>query len=117
MRSKRRLLIVALIALSILVAANLARVMGARAGAIAAERSRERLQLVWPSLMDMPANDRALLVGLALTCHVENRPAIVGDVVECLRGALDDPHAMLPKGVDRNAARARLDQLLGQQTI
>ncbi|CAG9191377.1 conserved hypothetical protein [Paraburkholderia tropica] len=94
-----------------------ATAVGRMAGEEAGSRSKERLQLVWPSIMDMPVNDRALLVGLAMTCHVEDRPAIAGDVVECLRDALDDPHAALPKGIDRNSARAKLDQLLRQQNV
>nr|WP_223964835.1 hypothetical protein [Burkholderia diffusa] len=96
---------------AVLLASTVGRVAGEQAGS----RSKERLQLVWPSIMDMPTNDRALLVGLAMTCRVEDRPAIAGDVVECLRDALDDPHALLPKGVDRDAARIRLDQLLRQR--
>jgi len=117
MSAKRLLRFVALIALSLLVVVNAARVIGAKAGADVALRSKERLQLVWPSIMDMPVNDRALLVGLAMTCHVEQRPAIAGDVVECLRDAVDDPHAMLPKGVDRDSARVKLDQLLHQWNV
>lgn len=117
MSAKRLLQFGALAALSILIVANFARVIGAKAGASAGERSKERLQLVWPSIMDMPVDDRALLVGLAMTCHVEQRPAIVGDVVECLRDAVDDPHAILPNGVDRDSARAKLDQLLHQSNV
>lgn len=49
------------------------------------------------------------------TCHVEDRPAIAGNVVECLRDALNDSRAMLPKGVGRDSARARFDQLLRQR--
>lgn len=117
MNAKRLLILGASAALSVLVAVNVGRVMGAKAGAAAGERSKERLQLIWPSLMDMPVNDRALLVGLAMTCQVERRPAIAGDVVECLRDAVDDPHALLPKGVDRDDARTRLDQLLRQHNV
>ncbi|PNE59903.1 hypothetical protein A8H39_01790 [Paraburkholderia fungorum] len=117
MSPKRRLLFVALIALSILVAVHVAQVLGMKAGAAAAVRSKERLQLVWPWFIDMPVDDRALLVGLAMTCHVEDQPAIAGDVVECLRNALDDPHVMLPKGIDRNSARARLRRLLRQRNV
>ncbi len=93
----------------------LASTVGRIAGEHDASLSKERLQLVWPSIMDMPVNDRALLVGLAMTCHVEQRPAVASDVVSCLRGAVDDPHTMLPKGVDRDSARAKLDQLLHQR--
>jgi hypothetical protein len=115
MRTKRIFLVGASVALSALVLVQVAGVIGTRAGAAAGELSKDRLQLVWPSIMNMPVDDRALLVGLAMTCHVEQRPAIAGDVVECLRDAVDDPHAILPKGVSPGSAKARLDQLLRQR--
>jgi hypothetical protein len=104
--------IVAVLAVGTPLAIKLGHVVGEQAGL----HSKERLQLVWPSIMDMPVNDRVLLVGLAMTCHVEDRPAVAGDVVECLRDALDKPQVMLPKGIDRDGARARFDQLLRQRS-
>jgi len=115
---KKRIVIVAIAALVIVGGSiMLASIIGRLAGERAAAASKERLELIWPSLMQMPVNDRALLVGLAMTCHVEQRPAIAGDVVACLLDAVDDPHAILPKGVDRDSARARLDKLLHQKNV
>lgn len=89
--------------------------IGHKAGADAAALARDRLQLVWPSLMTMPEEDRALIVGLAMTCELERQPLEPRDVVACLRSAAADPHAMLPKGVDQARAQARLEQLLPQR--
>lgn len=109
--------IAAIGALLIAGALLLASTAGRSAGERAASQSKARLQLVWPSIMDMPFADRALLVGLAMTCHLEDRPAVAADVVSCLRDAADDPRAVLPKGVDRDTARARLEKLLPQRTL
>ena len=94
-----------------------ATVVGRIAGEDAAAHAKERLVLVWPSLMNMPVNDRALLVGLAMTCHLEQRPAATIEVIACLKEAVDDPHVVLPKGVGRASARVKLDQLLRQQSV
>jgi len=113
---KPRILIAGISALVVVVGSVLlASAVGRVGGELAGSHSRERLQLVWPSIMDMPVNDRALLVGLAITCHLERRPAVVTDVVACLQDAVDDPHALFPNGVDRDNARARLDQLLHER--
>lgn len=114
---KKRIIIVAIAALVIAGSVMLASIIGRSAGEHAAAASKDRLELIWPSLMEMPGNDRALLAGLAMTCHVEQRPATASDVVACLRGAVDDPHTILPKGVDRDSARARLDELLHHKNI
>ena len=89
-----------------------AMIVGRMTGAEAAARSHERLQLVWPSIMTMPVNDRALIVGLAMSCRLEQRPVEAGEVVACLREAAASPDAMLPNGVDRASVPARLEQLI-----
>lgn len=86
--------------------------IGHQAGRSAGERARERLQLALPSFESLPEGDRALLVGLAMTCKLENRPAEVGEVVACLRDAANDPNVFLPKGVDKSAVPGRLEHLL-----
>lgn len=93
------------------VSMNMAHKAGSEAGTLA----RERLELVWPSLMAMPEADRALIVGLAMSCRMEQRPAEPREVVACLREAAADPHAILPKDVDQASAQSRLEQLLQRQ--
>lgn len=90
---------------------------GRLAGQNAGERSIARIALVWPEIRSMPYNDRALLVGLAMTCRLENRAAVQSEVVACLRGAAADPDAILPKGMDRGQAQARLVQLLREKAV
>lgn len=86
--------------------------LGHWAGKGAGERAKARLQLVIPSFDRLPNDDRALLVGLAMTCRLEDRPAQAREVVACLREAATDPHAFLPKSVDKAAVPGRLEQLL-----
>ncbi|MBA9869741.1 hypothetical protein D7S79_08525 [Ralstonia insidiosa] len=100
-----------LLALAVLLTAGGA-FLGHQAGSSAGERAKERLQLVLPAIDSLPEHDRALLVGLAMTCKLENRPAEVDEVVACLRDAANDPDAFLPKGVDKGAVPGRLEQLL-----
>lgn len=95
-----------------LVGVGAAHMIGRMAGADAGDRSRDRLQIIWPSIMTMQQDDRALIVGLAMSCHLEHRPTAANEVVACLREAAADPHAILPKGMDAAGARARLEQLL-----
>lgn len=93
----------------------LASMVGGVAKTWSGDRSKERLQLVFPSIMNMPVSDRVLLVDLAMTCHLEQRQAARTEVTACLRKAVDDPHATFPNGVNRDGARARLNQLLHQR--
>ncbi|MDN7664070.1 hypothetical protein [Burkholderia cenocepacia] len=89
--------------------------IGSNAGKADAELAKQRLELVWPSFMSMPDGDRALVVGLAMTCNLSRRPADAGQVVACLKSAASDPNATLPKGTDRRAVPARLDALLREK--
>ncbi|WP_321817018.1 MULTISPECIES: hypothetical protein [unclassified Paraburkholderia] len=73
--------------------------------------ARERLELVWPDLMQMPDRDRALLAGLALTCQLEDRVKEQAAVRECLQDAVDSQDARLPYGMNRKEAEARLNQI------
>jgi hypothetical protein len=88
-----------------------ARQQGAKDGALA----MERLVLVVPGYERLSQDDRAMLVGLARTCRLHERPANAAAVVRCLREASQDPHAMLPAGVERATVPARLEQLLGHR--
>ncbi|WP_322075496.1 hypothetical protein [Burkholderia cenocepacia] len=84
------------------------RSIGARDG----QRSLERVQLVWPGIESMPVQDRVLIAGMAMTCHVEKQPPVASAVVACLRDAAADPNVQLPKGMDWRSAQTRLNQLL-----
>jgi len=112
-RSKRTLVLVSVVVLAAggLAAVSLTRQLGNKDG----ERAIERLSLVWPSIMTMPQEDRALLAGLSLSCRLQDRPAVKSSVVACLEDAASDPHSALPKGLDQRSAQARLRVLLNQQ--
>jgi hypothetical protein len=74
--------------------------------------SRQRLEIVWPNLMQMRDQDRALLAGLALTCHMQDRNKDQAAVLECLHEAVENEHPHLPYGMDRKEAQDRLNQLI-----
>ncbi|PNE59596.1 hypothetical protein A8H39_00150 [Paraburkholderia fungorum] len=76
--------------------------------------SRQRLEIVWPDLMQMPDQDRALLASLALTCHLKDRNKDQAAVLSCLEEAVDDEHPRFPYGMDRKQARDRLNDLIPQ---
>lgn len=86
--------------------------IGRNAGEHAAEATKTRLELIWPDLMTMPANDRALLAGLSMTCRMERRPVDKEAVIACLREAATDPDAHLPKIVKPSEASTQLESLL-----
>ncbi|MFP3709741.1 hypothetical protein SB783_37640 [Paraburkholderia sp. SIMBA_009] len=111
--TKTRIAAVCIVAVA--VTYGVATSVGRKTGEADAELAKQRLELVWPSFMSMPDNDRALVVGLAMTCRLSTRPADAGQVVECLKSAADDPNATLPKGTDRSAIPARLDALLREK--
>ncbi|WP_155747093.1 hypothetical protein [Burkholderia territorii] len=86
--------------------------VGRTAGREDGKRAIERVQLVWPSILSMPTEDRALVAALGMKCRVQDRPPVASEVIACLRDAAADPDTDLPKGVDRRAAQARLNELL-----
>ncbi|KVW77430.1 hypothetical protein WK99_27945 [Burkholderia ubonensis] len=86
--------------------------IGRTAGRDAGDRALERIKLVWPLIEALPAQDRALIAGLGMTCRVQDRPLVASAVISCLQDAAADPEAMLPKGMSRSAAQARLNTLL-----
>lgn len=94
------------------IVAALASYVGRTGGQAMGAASKERLLLVWPSLMDWSESDRAFLVGLALTCHLYARPAAITEVVDCLRSAVADPEGLVPEGFDRANTGRRLDEML-----
>jgi len=97
-----------------LIATALAAAVGQWAGHEQAHADIEKLELVWPDVLRLPQDDRALLAGLAMSCRLARKPADRKDVIECLREAMDSPEPLLPKGVSRDAASMRLDALLAQ---
>lgn len=108
MGRKHALVIAAVAVAGSAVALKIAHTAGADAGG----RAKDRLQMVWPSLMAMPDQDRALIVGLAFSCRLEQRPAEPREIVACLREAAADPNATVPKGIDKASVPAKLEQLL-----
>lgn len=83
-----------------------------RAGEETATKQKERLALVWPSIMDMPQDDRAFLVGLSMTCDLHRQPVEKAAVLECLRPAAATSAPTLPAGFDKASAAATLESLL-----
>jgi hypothetical protein len=45
---------------------------------------RERLEVVWPDLMQLPDADRRFLTQLATQCGLERRMKELGPVIQCL---------------------------------
>lgn len=86
--------------------------VGRTAGREDGKRAIERVQLVWPSILSMPTEDRALIASLGMQCRLQDRPLVANEVIACLRGAAADPDTNFPTGVDRRAAQARLNELL-----
>lgn len=64
-----------------------------------------QLAIVWPNIETMPAQERAFLVELALTCNVVQRQAVRAEVIDCLRSTAAK---MQPE------AREQLDRLVNQ---
>jgi hypothetical protein len=89
--------------------------VGRWTGADAGQRSLDRLQLVWPSLLAMPEQDRALLAGLAMTCRLEQRDKEPKEVIGCLREAVNDDNPILPRDMDKELAAQGLERLLAHR--
>lgn len=89
--------------------------IGRTAGERDAEASKERLSLLWPAVMDLPQQDRGFLAGLAMTCRLSAKEVEKEAVIACLRSAVRDPDAVLPKDIDKSAAPARLEQMLADR--
>lgn len=64
-----------------------ALVAGGVVGGDLADAMRARLELVWPDLMSMPVDDRAVVVRLGIRCGVNNVALEKAAVVTCLRSA------------------------------
>lgn len=77
--------------------------------------SRQRLEIVWPDLMQMRDQDRALLAGLALTCHMQDRNKDAAAVLECLHEGVESDNPRLPYGMSRKQAQDRLNELIPPQ--
>lgn len=96
----------------IIAAIALAMLLGRNAGENKAASHAARLKLLWPNLMQMPKDDRAILVGFALTCNLEQRPLRNSEVKACLREGARQNEPRLPKGLTQGAAVSRLEALL-----
>ncbi len=91
------------------------QVVGSALGERAAKSIKSRLETVWPTFMSFPTRDRELLLGLSLTCHLEQRAENAAEVKNCLRDALADPNVLLPNGTTPEAAKGSLDRLINAQ--
>ncbi|MDC6127262.1 hypothetical protein PPH41_04555 [Burkholderia gladioli] len=100
-----------------IITVTVGHMVGRSQGLAVGEADKARLQLIWPSLMSMPKDDRALLVGLAMTCNLQRTPLDASDVADCLRKGVDDSNVMLPKGIERDQARSRLEVLLHEKSV
>jgi len=56
-------------------------------GSSAADATIQRLSVLWPNLMSMPQQDRALLAWLSIRCDLLRQPDDEGSTVLCLRRA------------------------------
>lgn len=82
------------------------------------EASQAGLMHIWPAFASMPAEDRELLVGLGIACHVGHPPSRTeADLAACFRYAVTQRHALLPHRMDQRAAQVRLEQLLRQSNF
>ncbi len=98
--------------LGIVLVAGLGTCIGRHVGESDGTASRQRLELVWPNLMQMRDQDRALLAGLALSCRLQDRDEDPASVRECLQEAIESDDAHLPYSMDRKQAMDRLSQLI-----
>lgn len=108
MLTKRTLWIGTLIAVVALAAVGIGR----QAGENVANADIELLSLIWPYVMDMQQNERALLAGLSITCRLSTTATDRDSVIACLRSAAADPAALRPKDVSPEEAAAQLERLL-----
>lgn len=96
----------------------LATIIGNRAGKTAGEIAKTRLNLVWTDVMQLPPEDRAFIVGLAMSCHLSEQQAPgPTEVVECLRSAARNPMSLLPNDLDRAKVQTKLEQMLVQSDL
>lgn len=86
--------------------------IGRQAGEDVAKADIELLSLVWPYVMDMQQNERALLAGLSITCRLNRTATDREGVIACLRSAAAEPAARRPKDIPPEEAAARLERLL-----
>lgn len=80
---------------------------GLRRGSVAGAQTLERLQVVWPDVLQMPDDDRLVLADLAMRCRLDQEPLVAQNVVRCLRSAT--------AGRDSAENRAILARLLPRQ--
>ncbi|MGQ3054935.1 MAG: hypothetical protein ACT6S0_24355 [Roseateles sp.] len=80
--------------------------IGRWAGESMAREVHARLSLLWPDVMGMPEQDRALLALLAYECRLSDKPDGRSSTIACLHAATDadrvkrvsaDPEAHLNK--------------------
>jgi hypothetical protein len=65
----------------------LAVLIGRYTGQAMAEKSKERLAVLWPDVLALPRKDRAFLAQLSLDCNLPKEPIEANAVTNCLRQA------------------------------
>lgn len=109
-KSKFGLLGVALLSLAFLGVAYAVGTIGADEG----KTSLERLQLVWPEVLDLPHADRVLLARLSIDCQLAEKPLERDAVVQCLRQAAAMPSDRIPAGSAADSGAEMLEILLSE---
>jgi len=61
--------------------------IGRWAGGSAADATIKRLSVLWPDVMAMPQQDRALLARLSIKCDLLGQPEDQSSTIRCLRQA------------------------------
>ncbi|MBN8758756.1 MULTISPECIES: hypothetical protein [Variovorax] len=98
-----------------LVVSVVATFIGRWAGESMAKEVKARLSLLWPDVMGLPEQDRALLALLAYECRLQDQPEGRSATITCLRSATNadrvkkvsaDPAAHLDKLLDQARGRA-----------
>lgn len=84
--------------------------VGRSAGESAAQESQKRLLPLWPHLLELPEQDRALLALLALECRLPEQPHGRAATVSCLRSATGSEGL---RGISSDPA-GQLEKLLNQ---
>ncbi|MDH2434988.1 hypothetical protein QCD60_20855 [Pokkaliibacter sp. MBI-7] len=76
----------------------------------------ERLQMVWPTLFQMPEKDRTLLAVLAIDCRMDLIDPSKQGVVDCLEHSLKKSNPLLPKDVSVEQARSRFAEIVSESS-
>ncbi|MES2264276.1 MAG: hypothetical protein V4724_37690 [Pseudomonadota bacterium] len=83
-------------------------VFGKYVGHYAADEINVRLALIWPDLINMPMDDRVIIVRASIACNANHEPMRSDAIAQCLRNGVKQM-----SHIDANAEK-RLDELLLQ---